>query len=63
MDIVDDLRDLNSMHTPNEVSGIADEAADEIERLREALRIIAEATHSDWFSMKEAARAALNGDE
>ena len=35
MDIVDDLRDLNSMHTPNEVSGIADEAADEIERLRE----------------------------
>ena len=38
-------------------------AANEIERLREALRIIAEATHSDWFSMKEAARAALKGDE
>ena len=35
MDIVDDLRDLNSMHTPDEVSGIADEAANEIERLRQ----------------------------
>ena len=38
-------------------------AADEIERLREALKKIADATTSDWFSMKEAARAALKGDE
>jgi acyl-CoA reductase-like NAD-dependent aldehyde dehydrogenase len=35
MDIVDDLRDLNSMHTPKEVSDIGEKAADEIERLRE----------------------------
>ena len=35
----------------------------EIERLREVLKKIADATHSDWFSMKEAARAALKGDE
>jgi len=40
-----------------------DKQADEIERLREALKKIADATHSDWFSMKEAARAALKGDE
>lgn len=35
MDIVDDLRDLNSMHTPKEVSDIGEKAANEIERLRE----------------------------
>lgn len=35
MDIVDDLRDLNSMHTPKEVSDIGEKAADEIERLRQ----------------------------
>lgn len=35
----------------------------ENERLREALKKIADATHSDWFSMKETARAALKGDE
>ena len=35
MDIVDDLRDLNSMHTPKEISDIGEKAADEIERLRE----------------------------
>lgn len=34
MDIVDDLRELNSMHTPKEVSSIGERAADEIERLR-----------------------------
>ena len=34
MDIVDDLRDLNSMHTPKEISDIGEKAADEIERLR-----------------------------
>jgi hypothetical protein len=34
MDIVDDLRDLNSMHTPKEVSDIGEKAADEIERLQ-----------------------------
>ena len=33
-DIVDDLRDLNSMHTPKEVSDIGEKAADEIERLQ-----------------------------
>ena len=33
-DIVDDLRDLNSMHTPKEVFDIGEKAADEIERLR-----------------------------
>jgi len=38
MDIVDDLRDLNSMHTPKEVSDIGEKAADEIERLRERLK-------------------------
>ena len=35
MDIFDDLRDLNSMHTPKEVSDIGEKAADEIERLRQ----------------------------
>ena len=35
MDIVDDLRDLNSMHTPKEISDIGEKAADEIERLRQ----------------------------
>ena len=35
----------------------------ENERLREALKKIADATHSDWFSMKEAARAVLKGDD
>jgi DNA-directed RNA polymerase specialized sigma subunit len=35
MDIVDDLRDLNSMHTPKEVFDIGEKAADEIERLRQ----------------------------
>lgn len=35
MDIVDDLRDLNSMHTPKEFSSIGERAADEIERLRD----------------------------
>ena len=34
MDIVDDLRELNSMHTPKEISGIGERAADEIELLR-----------------------------
>ena len=34
MDIVDDLRDLNSMHTPKEASDIGEKAADEIEQLR-----------------------------
>jgi DNA-directed RNA polymerase specialized sigma subunit len=38
MDIVDDLRDLNSMHTPKEVSDIGKRAADEIERLREDIK-------------------------
>ena len=42
MDIVDDLRDLNSMHTPKEISDIGEKAADEIERLREALKIFAD---------------------
>jgi hypothetical protein len=35
----------------------------ENERLREALRIIADAIQSDWFSMRKTARAALKGDE
>jgi hypothetical protein len=38
-------------------------AQQEIERLREALRIIADAFHSDWFSMKEIACSALKRDE
>jgi hypothetical protein len=33
------------------------------EKMREALRNIADATHSDWFSMRKIARAALKGDE
>ena len=40
MDIVDDLRDLNSMHTPKEVSAIGEKAADEIERLRERVELL-----------------------
>jgi transcriptional regulator len=40
MDIVDDLRELNSMHTPKEVSSIGERAADEIERLREDLDLV-----------------------
>ena len=42
MDIVDDLRDLNSMHTPKEASDIGEKAADEIERLREANKRLGE---------------------
>ena len=42
MDIVDDLRDLNSMHTPKEASDIGEKAADEIERLRGALKTFAD---------------------
>jgi hypothetical protein len=37
MDIVDDLRELNSMHTPKEVSSIGERAADEIERLEQEI--------------------------
>lgn len=37
MGIEDELRELNSMHTPKEVSDIGERAAGEIERLREAL--------------------------
>ena len=36
-DIVDDLRDLNSMHTPKEISEIGERAADEIERLEQEI--------------------------
>ena len=39
MDIVDDLRDLNSMHTPKEASDIGEKAATEIERLRKTRQI------------------------
>ena len=37
MGIVDDLRELNSMHTPKEVSSIGERAADEIERLEQEI--------------------------
>ena len=70
MDIVERLRQRKERiiaANPSGIISMADsdalEAADEIERLREALRKIADATHSDWFSMKETARAALKGDE
>jgi len=35
----------------------------ENERLREALRVIADAIQSDWFSMRKTARAALKEDK
>jgi hypothetical protein len=35
----------------------------ENERLQEALKKIADAIQSDWFSMRKIARAALNGDK
>ena len=54
MDIVDDLRDLNSMHTPKEVSDIGEKAANEIERLRSQMDLF------DPSTTKEMAAAALN---
>jgi DNA-directed RNA polymerase specialized sigma subunit len=54
MDIVDDLRDLNSMHTPKEVSDIGEKAADEIERLRSQMDLF------DPSTTQEMAAAALN---
>ena len=37
MDIVERLRELNFIYYPNDAADISNEAADEIERLREAL--------------------------
>ena len=67
MDIVDDLRDLNSMHTPKEVSDIGEKAADEIERLRDrvlllegylngALNVVEGFVHCDTKEARQALR-------
>ena len=64
MDIVDDLRDLNSMHTPKEASDIGEKAATEIERLRKNKADLVEelwgiALHSGSREASEMARAAI----
>jgi hypothetical protein len=53
MDIVDDLRDLNSMHTPKEVSDIGEKAADEIERLRGQVEFERASLRSAFQEMRE----------
>jgi len=60
MDIVDDLRDLNSMHTPKEVSDIGEKAADEIERLRKiVIRLNMVVPDDDYAFLPEEMRKTI----
>ena len=67
MDIVERLRKLDFIYYPNDAADISKEAADEIERLREALSVIwgwyptsISNPHSQIKKMREVADLALN---